>query len=194
MGSLGGGLSSMFGGSAQDESMKYLNDFGTQISPYYQNSMAAGNRAQGALGNIYSKIMQDPASIMRMLGEGYEESPGYEWNYDQAMRAGNSAAAAGGMIGSPSHQLQASTTASGLASQDYYRYLEPMLQMWGRGLSGIEGAYKTGVNSSDALASMLAGNMMNQAELAGQGKAEKNSAMGGILGGLGGAATSLWNW
>jgi len=47
----------------------------------------------------------DPDGLYSKLGQGYKESPGYQFKLKQAMMAGDNAAAAGGMAGTPQHQV-----------------------------------------------------------------------------------------
>ncbi len=186
LGGISSGLMGLFNNPA-DAAMQQSDKLQSTIAPYYDPWINAGRTALPTVMGQYSQLINDPASIYNMLGAGFESSPGYQYNYDQSMNGINQAAAAGGMLGSPSHQQQAGTQASALANQDYYNYMGGMQNLYGTGLSGMQGINQMGYNASDAMGSMLGQNIMNQAMLAAMMSKQQNSSMGGLLGG----ATSM---
>lgn len=215
-GGLGAGLAGMMGGGGDnpyDAASKYYDQVPGAIKPYFQPYIGAGQDAMGKLqgqyGNLlgnyggiqgqYNQLMNDPNGMMNKIGSGYQKSPGFDWQMNQGMNAANNAAAAGGMAGSPQHQQQASTMATGLANQDYYNYMNHALGMYGMGLQGNQGLYNQGLqgmqgmnqmgyDASNQLAGGLANSLMNQGNLAYSGQAAQNQAQGSqwgdIMGGL----------
>lgn len=170
--------------------MPYLDQIPGTLKPYYDPYINAGKTSLGNLMGQYQSLM-NPESIMKMLGSGYQQSPGYQFNMNQGMNAINSAAASGGMLGTPSHQQQAGSMASNLASQDYNNYFNNAMGLYGRGLSGQEGINQTGYSASDSLAQALAANLMNQGNMAYLGQANQNQSRGDLFGTLVGLGSSF---
>lgn len=193
LGGLFGGLFGHNNGNPADAAMQYYNQIPGTLKPYYDKYINAGGTSLDSLMGQFSKMLSDPGSIMKMAGSGYQQSPGYKLNYDQGMNAQNSAAAAGGMLGTPGHQQQAGRFASDLANQDYNTYLNQALGLYSQGIQGQQGINQMGYNASDTLAQSLASNLMNQGNIAYQGQANKNQSsadrMNSIFGGLGGLAS-----
>jgi hypothetical protein len=209
-----GFFSDAFGSGGSDPAKaadKYLSQIPGTITPYYQPYTQAGGQALGQYGaesnalagmrpdlmQALTQLLQNPGNVYNQLGQGYQQSPGYEFNKNQNMQAITNAAAAGGMAGTPQHQMQAGAMASDLANQDFNQYLEHVMGLMTRGLSGGMGMYEQGFGglhnltnigyqSSNDLASSLASNLVNQANNAYAGAANKNQRRGGALGaGLG---------
>lgn len=182
-----------------DAAMLYLEQIPGTIKPYYNPYINAG---QGALTNLqqqYQSLLRNPGSFLSSLMKGYQQSPGYQFNMNQAMNASNNAAGAGGMLGTPAHQQQSATLASNLASQDYNNYLSQILQMYFGGLHGEEGLNQMGYGASNELANSLGNNLMNQGNLAFQGQANQNQSQAdfwnsllGAVGAVGGSVSSFF--
>ena len=68
-------------------------------------------------------MVNDPNALYSKFGQGFQQSPGYKFQVDQATNAANSAASAGGMLGTPAEQQQLAGTVGGLANQDFYNYM-----------------------------------------------------------------------
>ena len=234
LGDVFGGVNSIFAGNrtanmqvpaAAGES--YINQIPKQTEQYYMPYIQAGQESIPTLQEQYSKLMgnpelftsqyeqmiNSPQDVMNKLGGGYKQSPGYEWTLNQALGAGNNAAAAGGMAGTPAHQQFAMTTATGLANQDYYNYLNKMMDLYGgglqgaqniynRGLTGTEGLYRGGQTAATDYANIIASTLATQAAQASLKQQQQNyqqqlaqqqqsqgatgigSGIGGIAGGI----------
>lgn len=178
-----------------DMAMPYLNQIPGTLKPYYSPYINAGKNSLTQLQGQYNQLLSNPGSLFSQFGEGYEPSPGYQFNFDQAMNASNNAAAAGGLLGTPGHQQQSATLASNLANQDFHNYIAEILQLYGLGLHGEEDISHMGYGASNELANSLGNNLLNQGNLAFQGQANQNQiqadqrngwlGLGGtILGGL----------
>jgi hypothetical protein len=197
LGGMGGGLAGMMN-NPSEAAMGYTNQLPGTVSPYYDPYIQAGQRSMGTLENQFNQLINDPASIYAMLAPqgGFQQSPGYQWQMEQGMNAATNAAASGGQAGGSAHQQQAASLGTNMANQDYYNWMnqvynpefERMLGLYGSGLSGLSGLNTMGYNASDSLASLLAQNLMNQAQLASTSAQQQNSSMGGLLGG---AATAV---
>lgn len=219
LGGLGGGLAGMLFNAPNpyDKASKFYDQIPDTIKKYFEPYMQQGQRAGGQLegqygqltglgGNLmnqYGSLMNNPSDIMNKIGGGYQQSPGYKFQLDQAMNAANNAAAAGGMAGSPQHQQQASTMASGLANQDYWNYLNHGLNMYGAGLQGQQGLYGAGLEGlgnmynrgfqgSSELGNSLANSLATQGNLSYAGQASQNKSRGDLFGNLIGGAASIF--
>ncbi len=196
---LGGNLASIAGGlfgmgmkNPGDAGMGYLNQIPNTIKPYFQPYMDAGKSMIPGLEYQYNQLVNNPGLIMNQFGQGYQQSPGFKFQVDQATRAANNAAAAGGMVGSPMEQQTLADTVNNLANQDYWNYLNHVLGMYGQGLGGMSHMYDSGLMASSDLANGLAQALSAQAQMAYNGQASKNSSnssfLGDVAGGIGAAA------
>lgn len=167
-----------------DVAMPYLNKIPGTVKPYYDPYINAGNQSLSSLMGQYGNLINDPGALMNKMASGYQQSPGYQFNYNQGMNAVNNAAAAGGMLGTPSHQMDAGKMASNLANQDYNNYLGNVLGMYKTGLGGMGDVTHLGYGASNDLASILSSNLMNQAGLAFQGQANQNQSSNDLIGAL----------
>lgn len=188
--SAGQGISSLFSKSPFKKAQGYFNQVPGALHQGYDPYIQAGQSAMPQLQQQYHQLLSDPNSMYSMLGQGFQKSPGYDFNMREAMNASNNAAAAGGIAGSPAHQRQAMGLAEQLSNQEFQNYLGHMFDLYGKGLSGIEGFNKMGYESSTGLADMLSQNFMNQGQMAFGGGSYNNmqtqSGLGNLLGGLGG--------
>jgi hypothetical protein len=182
-----------------DAAQPYLDQVPDTLKPYYDPYINAGQNALSTLMGQYQTLLNDPNKIMNQIGSGYQQSPGYQFQYNQGMNAINNAAAAGGQLGNNAHQLQAGGMATNLANQDFYNYLSQALGLYGKGLSGTEGINQMGYGASNELAQSLANNMTNQGNLAYAGQQNQNqansdaySARMGLYGSIPGAATGIY--
>jgi len=182
---LGGGL---FSKNPADAANPYLEQIYGKVSPYFDPYIQVGQKALPELQKQYGNLINDPTAMMKQIGGGYQASPGYQWNVDQATKAANNAAAAGGMLGSPAEQQQLAQTVTGLANQDYYNYMDRGLQQYGMGLGGLGNMTQMGYGAGRDLSSILNDQLMSQAQLAYAGQANQNQAQGGLWGALGSAA------
>jgi hypothetical protein len=191
LGGLGAGLGSMFFGGGEnpyDQASRQLNKIPGAVQPYYKPYQEAGQNALGQLQGQFGNLVNDPNGVLGRIGAGYQKSPGYDWQLNQALGAGTNAAAAGGMAGSPQHQQQAMTTAQGLANQDYYNYLNKALGLYGTGLQGLGGLNQMGYGANDQMARIMADMLSQKGQLGFAGSAAQNqmqgSQWGDIFGGL----------
>lgn len=157
-----------------DAAQPYYDRIPSETQRYYRPYIDAGKQALGTLQGQYTGLLNDPGQKLSQIGSGYSESPGYQWNVEQATNAANNAASAGGMRGSPQHQQQISSMVSGLANQDYYNYLNQALGLYGQGLQGTQGINTMGYNASNSYADLLANSLMAQGNLAYTGQQNEN--------------------
>jgi hypothetical protein len=178
-----------------DAGMPYLNQIGSTVSPYYQPYINAGQGALNTLMGQYGSLIGGPGGFLNSIGKDFQQSPGYNFQVNQATNAANRAAAAGGMAGSPMEQQNLASTVNGLANQDYYNWLNNATGLYKTGLTGMSGINQMGFNASGDLATDLANMLMSQANMAYAGQANQNQAQqgqqGGIWGLLGSAAGNM---
>lgn len=196
---LGAGIGSLFGASKADwtnpatDAMKYLNQVPGTIKPYYQPYINAGQQALGSLQSQYQQLLNNPTAMFQNWGKQFQQSPGFQFSVDQATKAANQAAAAGGMAGTPQEQAELAKTVTGLADQDYYNYLDRIMGLYGQGLGVAQGINQMGYGASNELAQSLANNLGSQSQLSyagtnaqnqynAQQAAEKGGGWGSLIG------------
>ena len=187
-GAIGGALGGLFGGGGNDPgagAMNYLDKIPGLYDPYIQ----AGNRGLPTLEQQYG-MGADPSqtgNILSQLGAGYQQSPGYQYSLDQALKGVDRASAAGGTLGTPGAMTAAAGAAQGIASQDYNSYLQNALGLRQQGLSGLQGLYNTGYDATTGTANAY----QTQAQLEYERQAAQNAAGAQAGGGIGGAIGSV---
>lgn len=193
-----------WGQEDEEDAQKYLGMMEPMLNETYDPYIQYGQRAMPTLEQQMMLLTQNPAAVQQQLGGGYNQSPGYQWQYDQAMNGANQAAAAGGMLGTNAHQQQAANTATGLANQDYWNYYNQNANLYNTGLQGLGAQNTMGYNAANQKAGGLGSLYGNQANLAyangqsndqmfssllGAGIGAAGYALGGPVGGM--AATSM---
>lgn len=176
IGSLLSGLFGLFGGHGPNPATGAANSIGQipgQTKQYYQPYMDAG---QKSLQELMSRYGQDAGDVYKHFGEGFKESPGYQYNLQQAMNAAKNSAASGGSLGTPYSQQFAEEQAHGLASQDYNDYMKNVLGIYNNQNAGLGDINQMGYGASGDFAKMLAEALGTQAQYqyAGQGLENQN--------------------
>lgn len=192
-GLVGGGLGALFGDweNPADAASGSIDAIPGIMKPYYDPYINRGNQAGDDLMGRYGNMLNDPGALVNKIAGGYHQSPGFQFALKQALQGADHAAAAGGMAGSPQHEQQNMGIATGLADQDFNRWLSNALGMYGRGLSGEEGMYQTGFGASNELAQSLANSMLTKAQLQYAGQDAENQRQGNMWGSLGEGAGIL---
>jgi hypothetical protein len=186
-----GWLDNIFGKNPAEAAMPYLNQIPGQTNQYQQPFFDAGKNALNPLQEQYSGLLDKPGDKLNQIGGSYQQSPGFQFALQQALAAGNHASAAGGMSGTPTDQFNQMQMATGLANQDYNKWMENALGLYGKGLSGEQGMAEMGQKSGQSMADMIAQTLAQQGNLAYNGQAQQNqnrSDMFGNIAKLGGAA------
>jgi len=184
---------SLFGGGEDyGDPQEYLDQIKPMLEQYYNSYIDRGQNAGNTLDQQYNNLLQNPGSIQQMLGSSYQQSPGYQYALDEAMNAATMSAAAGGKLGTTSHQNEAMKTATGLANQDYWNYYNQNADLFNKGLTGTQGMYDTGYNATNQMTQGLGNLYGNQANLAYTGQQNQNNAISSLLGaGIGAAGYAL---
>lgn len=177
----------LFGGDdAYDEAAVYMDEIPGVQQQYLGSYDQAGQRLLRPMIGGYGAMATHPGQIQQGLGGSYQQSPGYQWNLDQQLQAGDQAMAAGGMSGSPESQQFAQETASGLADQDYQEYFNNQMRIAGSGMRGLQGMEDQGFRASEDITRNMDNYYYNRANLAGAQAQNQNNMFMGMLG-LGGS-------
>lgn len=187
-GDLMGAIGTLFGMNSQKNpagaAQPYLGQIPGAVSQYLNPYMQAGQGAMGNLQNEYGQLMNNPGQFMNQIGKQFQQSPGYQFQVNQATNAANSAAAAGGMAGSPAEQVQLAGTVNGLANQDYYHWLNGAMGMFGTGLQGQQDLMHQGFGASEDMGNALSQSLSQQAAYGYAGQAAQNQSQGAGIGSI----------
>lgn len=151
--------------AANARTQGYLNQVPETLKSHYGPYEEMGGRAIPALEDQYAQLLHNPEALLNQIGSGHRASPGYQFKTEEATRAANQAAAAAGMLGSPSHQQSLAKTVTGLADQDYYNYLQNALGLYSTGLSGTSGLNQMGYDAASNLGLGESNALLSQANL-----------------------------
>lgn len=132
-----------------------FEDMEALLNEYYGPYREAGLRALPTLEEQMMMLLYSPQAINQMMGSTYTASPGYDYQMEQSMNAANQAAAAGGMLGTPSHQTQAMEQSQQIANQDYWQYVNHLTNLYLQGLGIAGDINQMGYKASSTMASDL---------------------------------------
>lgn len=179
-GMIGGELGLAFDpyGAAMDQYQKYFHQAGQFQNPFYRAGTAALPQYQS-----YLQGMRDPMAYIEHLMSGYKESPSALALARSALRGGENAASASGLLGSTPFAQQMAQTSADITAQDQNRWLQNVLgagSQYGMGLSNLLGRGQMAGNALTGLYSNL-GQLMGQGSYGQQ--AAREAAWGDIIGG-----------
>lgn len=123
LGALAGGLGSFFGGKQQADAYGKAAQMALDASAPWRNAGASALPI-----------------IQREIGQGFQESPGYQYVLDQALRGANRGANAQGLYGSGARANALTRTAAGLASQEYGNWYNRLAALAGIGQTATQAA------------------------------------------------------
>lgn len=158
-----------------DAGMYYVDQVPSTITPYYSPYRKAGLAAGATIAPQYYKMATNPQGYYNTTMSGYEQSPTYQFNYDQGTKQMEGDAAAGGYTGTEYDQQRQAEFEQGLLSQDQQQYYKNVTEAQRYGIEGGQDFYNTGYRASDQLANMLMQNLYAQAGLAYKGTAWDNA-------------------
>lgn len=167
-----------------DKALDSLNEIPKELLPYFSGYMNAGKSALGGLLPQLQSISQDPGAFYNRLGSGYQQSPGYQFQVNQAQKSLNNLAANTGYLGTPEEQQAMAQTVNGLANQDYNQYIGHLLGLYNTGLNGLTNVANLGYHAASDYGTDLADNELSKAMLAFKGQQNQNSDMGSLVGGI----------
>lgn len=184
---------SLFGGghykNPANAADAYLADIPGTYHQYLDPYAHEGTADLKPLHDQFMALMNDPQGFYHKLASGFQASPGYQYQVNQGENAINNAAAAGGMSGSPEHQLHAGQMANNLANQDFNGYMNRVGGYFGQGLRGLSGLENQGYNAGNTLANSIAQVLSQRASNAYAGAENSNAhhaaqarGWGGLIG------------
>lgn len=176
------------GNDAAQQASNYYNQIPDILKQYLKPYADRGNAFYPQLQGQYDQLLNHPGDLLNKLSQGYQASPGYQFQLNQALNAGNRASAAKGMLGSPMQQQQSQQSASQLANQDFNNYLSHVLGLYGQGLAGKQSIYNMGFGASNNLGENLSNALMSQGNLAYSTAVNQNQSNQQLLGMLLGLA------
>ena len=194
----GAGLGGLFANytNPADKAMPYMDQIPYALQQYMSPYINAGNQSLPGLQNQYGQLMNDPGGRLNQMGQGYHQSPGFQFALQQALQGSGHAAAAGGMAGSPQHEQQNMGLATNMANQEYNQYLQNAMGLYGMGMQGQQGLYNTGAQAGMGMGQDMASLLAHQGQLAYEGQNTENQhnagSWGSLLGGLGGLGSALF--
>lgn len=178
--SAAGGLASLFGNKKKSNpanaANKYLQQIPGMTLPFYADYINEGKGFMPGYDQMLSELSNDPGAFYNKIGSGYKESPGYAFKLREGLGAAGNAAAAGGMLGTPMHQEQATGVAEGIANQDFMDYLNSVLGIFGQGMQGQENAINRGFDASKGFGDIVGNTLGSSADVAFKGKAGQNAS------------------
>lgn len=172
----------LFGGGGGDSpyqdpaaaAMPYLNQVPGVGKEYYNPFIESGRQAEGITNPIYGQMTQNPQDFLNSIMRGYSPSEGYKFKEKYLQQGAHNTAAAGGLAGTENDVLNRNELVRESLGQDMQNYLENVLGIQGRGLTGQEQRTHRGFLGSKELADFLRGNLESQATLAFQGAQGQN--------------------
>ena len=123
-------------GAASRQAIGYLQ-------PYEQLGFGALNKYMSGLSQ-----MEDPAAYYRNIMSGYSESPMAKYQEQAGMKALTNQSAAAGMLGSGALRSSILRESQGISSQDMQSYLNNIMGVQGRYLSGMGGLGQMGFQAA----------------------------------------------
>lgn len=193
LGGLGGLFGGLFGnsGAPYDKYTDQINQWGGKGAGAQQPYQDAGT---GAISD-YQKWLQgqkDPGQFINGLMSGYKESP-YAQNLQQeAMRAGQNAGSASGLMGSTPLMQQMQQNAGNIASQDQNQWLQNVLGINSQYGQGQQNLINGGQGAANSLTNLYSHMGDKNAEGAYGKQAGKNNDFWNTIGGLGGILGSFF--
>ena len=178
-----------------DKAQEYLKQIPDALRPYFEHYINAGTGSMKDLQEQYGNMINNPGELYNKFSSGYTESPGYHRALTEALNAGNNAAAAGGMLGTPTHEEQNMGIASGFASKDFEDYINHIMNLYSGGLNTASNINQMGYNASSDYGNTIGNTLGQQAQYGYAGQAAQNQArqanMNNIFSGIGNLIPSV---
>lgn len=200
-----GFLSSIFGGGGSNPTkaaMPYLNQIPQvaqqNLGPWQQQ----GQQAQQNNQQQYNQMTNNPGDFLEQLRASYSPSGGFKFRQEEALKAAQGAAAAGGITGTTANQAAQAKLVKDLLGEDEGAHIERLLGIHGMGLQGNENIANRGFGASGDISNILGTNLSQQAGYAYKGQENRNAGnnqlfkilatlAGGAIGSLGGPAGAI---
>lgn len=213
--SLWGDIDNFFNGGANSAVNQGYNQAQGALNPYSQGGQQAFNQWQNNTTNQgnylngfqnmgqgqWNSTQQSPQQYYQNIMQGYQVSPQAQYNMQMAQRAGNSAAAASGMMGSGAFVNEQQRNANQISQGDQQQYFDNTMganqaqmqalqnyqqqQMWYNQM--LQGQSQIGANA----ASQESQNSMNNGQQNAYWNNQGLNNMAGLAGMVGNAAMNF---
>ena len=172
---------------ATDEVRRQYDQTRTDLAPYRETGQTALQQ-YGAIQGVGREGMLSPEDMEAARGH-FQETPGYQFSFDEGMRAMDASASAGGRLGSGGYGRELIRYGQGMANQQWDSYANRLAGLAGMG----QNATNQGVAAGQQSAQTIGGIQM--AGAAQQGGNLQNAATARASGyaGFGNAATGAAN-
>lgn len=157
-------------GKARDEAVGYLD-------PY----MEGGEKGFRTIADLYGLNGED---AQRMASGSFATSPGYQFRYDQGVKAIDNAASAQGMRRSGATLKALTQFGQDTASGEYNNWLKGLQGLGTAGLASAGKGADVQMNAGNSIASLIS--------KTGEAKANQGIAQGNLLGNLVGKAFNIF--
>jgi hypothetical protein len=178
------------GGDPAGAARGYYEQIPGMAQGYFNPFIQRGERAGGILEGQFGQMAQDPSAFIAKIMEGYTQSPGYQRQQEEMLKAAGNTAAAGGMRGSQLDVGQEADITRRLQGDDMQQFLQNVLGVQQQGLGGEQHLYDVGYGATGQLESDTARSLSEQGQLAFQGEREKmqgrNDLIKALMSGAGG--------
>ena len=174
-----GFLSSIFGGSKSNPAnaaMPYLNQIPGMANQNLGPWQTQGQEAQKNNQTQYNNMSNNPSDFLAELRASYSPSAGYKFREDQARKAAEGAAAAGGRTSTTANQAAQIKLVNDLMGEDEGAYLDRLLGITSAGLQGNENIANRGFGAAGDLTNIMGSNLGAQGSLAYKGQENKNAS------------------
>jgi len=168
----------LYGGQPNpaNKAMPYLNEAQKQYEPFQQQGQEAGRR----YSDTTRSMLENPGEYLANLSKGYEQSPGYQFRRDEALRGASNSAAAGGFAGTLGDRRSEAGIADAMAGEDFQNWLQNVLGVQNKGLFGQQDIYNKGYGATSDIANILG----SKGGLQFQGQREQNKTQQDQMKGL----------
>lgn len=165
-----------------------IPDVGKQyLDPYIQRGQESGD----ILADEYGSLINDPTALINKIMQGYGGSSMQTQTQNDAMRAMNNQAAAGGTLGSIPSMIDMGRVSGDISNRYQQDFLKQALGLYDTGLSGESHFNDIGADSSKALMDLLTNNLMNQSKLAYENQDQTNQNNASFIDSIGKVAGTV---
>ena len=171
------GSSSKFNAAA----MATIDNARKESIGYLQPYMQGGEKGFNTLADLYGLNGQEAQGNARGM---FMTSPGYDFRFDQGVRAIDNAASARGMRNSGATLKALTNYGQGVASDEYNKWVSGLQSLGGAGLASTGKAVDATTGAANNIAGLL--------KATGENKANQGIAQGNLLGSLLGKAFSAF--
>ncbi len=165
---IGGQLANgLFNNNYQNPSNSAMGPLGqiSEDAKSYQPYIDSGQRAMHSNEDLYNQLISNPGQQLNQIGQGYHQSPGYQYALQQALGSVGNSVASRGMLGTPEEDTERMRTATGLADQDYGNWMNNALGLYGNGIQGRGHLQDMGYEANNEKTQDLMNQHLNEANL-----------------------------